>query len=800
MIAFYSLFNCTALYCSDPDVSGFQTRSRHRSILIHTLDMTETTDTFAARESVIDVLLVGNPNTGKTSVFNSLTGLRQKTGNYPGVTVEKKTGIVTGPDGDSLRLHDMPGMYSLTPKSLDDSIAREVLIGEADEDLDIRLIVVVADASNLNRNLYLVTQLIDLGIPVAVAMNMMDNAVSSGVHIDLDALSDQLKVPIVPVIASRQQGIDELSQMMFDQVGSNTRSSGSTVEATPGLSGSPEEATQGSPADAGPAPSGSESGRAIVSFAERFPRRRLLGGLLDEALSPAAAWFAEHTNLNEVAHTSEALRVTSSDQALQTWMEGRHDPSCKEDLKRIVEQTRGRLDEIQVPWRMLETILRYDQIDELYSKVVREERNAQASLSVRLDRVFTHRAAGPAIVLMVFALVFQSVFSWAEAPMALIEDGIGALGAFVYQFLPEGLLRNLLVDGVIAGVGAVLVFLPQILFLFFFLALLEDTGYMARVAFLMDRFMKSMGLSGHSVMPLLSSFACAIPGIMATRTISNWKDRLITIMIAPLMSCSARLPVYILLIGAFFPSMTILGVFTLQGLMLFAMYIFGIVVAIGAALVFKRFFMKDAVSTSFVMELPPYRRPSLKWVLLQMFERAKVFVTEAGQIILAISVVLWFLASYPQPDDFDSMSSRTRIQQSYAGQLGQLIEPAIEPLGFDWKVGIGLITSFVAREVLVSTMATIYNVEEADETSVDLRSALQNEVDPETGERVYTPLVAVALMVFFALACQCMATVAIVKRETNGWKWPIVMVLYMTALAYVGSFIVYQGGLLLGYG
>ncbi|MXY48002.1 MAG: ferrous iron transport protein B [Gemmatimonadetes bacterium] len=763
--------------------------------------MTETTGTSETRRSVIDVLLVGNPNTGKTSVFNSLTGLRQKTGNYPGVTVEKKTGIVTGPDGATLRLHDMPGMYSLTPKSLDDSIAREVLIGEAEEDLDIRLIVVVADASNLNRNLYLVTQLIDLGIPVAVAMNMMDNAVSSGVHIDLDALSEQLQVPIVPVVASRQQGIDELRRMMFDQIGPvdrDARPAGEAEDTSAGVArpaGSTEDAEADSTDTTRPAPPSPR-----VSFAERFPRRRLLGGLLDEALAPAAAWFGEHTNLNEVAQTSEALRVTSSDQALQTWMVGRQDPSCKEDLKRIVEQTRGRLDELQVPWRMLETILRYDQIDDLYSRVVREDRDVQDSLSVRLDRAFTHRIAGPVIVLAVFALVFQSIFSWAEAPMTLIEDGIAALGAFVYQFLPAGMLRDLLVDGVIAGVGAVLVFLPQILFLFFFLALLEDTGYMARVAFIMDRFMKSMGLSGHSVMPLLSSFACAIPGIMATRTIKNWKDRLITIMIAPLMSCSARLPVYILLIGAFFPSMTILGVFTLQGLMLFSMYIFGIVVAIGAALVFKRFFMRDAVPTSFVMELPPYRRPSLKWVLLQMFERARVFVTEAGQIILAISVVLWFLASYPQPDAYDDLSSRARIQQSYAGQLGQLIEPAIEPLGFDWKVGIGLITSFVAREVLVSTMATIYNVEEADETSVDLRSSLRSEVDPATGERVYTPLVAVSLMVFFALACQCMATVAIVKRETNGWKWPIVMVLYMTALAYVGSLVVYQGGLLLGYG
>ncbi len=742
--------------------------------------MTDTTETFAARESVSDVLLVGNPNTGKTSVFNSLTGLRQKTGNYPGVTVEKKTGIVTGPDGRTLRLHDLPGMYSLTPKSLDESIAREVLIGEADEDLNIQLILVVADASNLNRNLYLVTQLIDLGIPVALAMNMMDNAISSGVHIDMEALSDQLKVPIVPVIASRQHGIDQLRQMMFDLAGSPSSDSGSSNDA--------------------PEPAGSVSTSPTVSFAERFPRRRLLGGLLDEVLSSAADWFGDHTKLNGIAQTSEALRVTSSDQALKTWMEGSQDQSCKDDLKHIVERTRGQLDQMQVPWRMLETILRYDQIDELYSKFVREERKTETSLSVRLDRVFTHRVAGPVIVMALFALIFQSIFSWAETPMNVIEDGIGALGAYVYLLMPEGLLRNLLVDGVIAGVGAVLVFLPQILFLFFFLALLEDTGYMARVAFLMDRFMKSMGLSGHSVMPLLSSFACAIPGIMATRTISNWKDRLITIMIAPLMSCSARLPVYILLIGAFFPATSFLGVFSLAGLMLFSMYLLGIIAAIVAALVIKRFFMKDSVSTSFVMELPPYRRPSLKWVLLQMFERARVFVTDAGQIILAISVVLWFLASYPQPDDFESMSSRSRIQQSYAGQLGQLIEPAIEPLGFDWKVGIGLITSFVAREVLVSTMATIYNVEEADETSVDLRTALQSEVDPDTGERVYTPLVAVSLMVFFALACQCMATVAIVKRETNSWKWPIVMVLYMTALAYAGSFVVYQGGLLLGFG
>lgn len=742
--------------------------------------MVDKKETLATHESLYDVLLIGNPNTGKTSVFNSLTGLRQKTGNYPGVTVEKKTGIVTGPDNQRLRIHDLPGMYSLIPKSLDESIARKVLFGETDENLNIQLIIVVVDASNLNRNLYLVTQLIDLGIPVALVMNMMDNAISSGVHINQEELSRQLRVPIVPLVASRRQGINQLRQMMFDLT-------------------KPASHASGTPQETSAEPTGLASPPTTVSFAERFPRREMLGNQLDEALAPAAAWFGANTTLNRIAQTAEALRVISSNQALNTSLESCQDQACKDDLKRIVDRTRAQLDQVQVPWRMLETILRYDQIDQLCSKVIREEQNFESSLSIRLDRVFTHRVIGPAIVLAVFALIFQSIFSWAEAPMNIIEDGIGALGAYIHLLMPDGVLRDLIVDGIIAGVGAVLVFLPQILFLFFFLALLEDTGYMARVAFLMDRFMKSMGLSGHSVMPLLSSFACAIPGIMATRTISNWKERLITIMIAPLMSCSARLPVYILLIGTFFPAQYTLGIFGLPGLMLFSMYLLGLLTAIGAALVFKRLFMKNAVPTSFVMELPPYRRPSFRWVLLQMFERARIFVTDAGQIILAISIVLWCLASYPKPETYESMTPRVRIQQSYAGQLGQMIEPAIEPLGFDWKVGIGLITSFVAREVLVSTMATIYNVEEANETSVDLRSALQNEIDPETGHRVYTPLVAVSLMVFFALACQCMATVAIVKRETNSWRWPIIMVLYMTALAYIGSFFVYQGGLLLGF-
>lgn len=703
-----------------------------------------------------DVALIGNPNTGKTSIFNALTGLRQKIGNYPGVTVEKKTGTVLGSGGEQVRLHDLPGMYSLTPKSMDEKIARDVLMGEWDEQLDIRLVVVVADAANLNRNLYLVTQVIDLGIPVVVALNMMDSAKSEGVHIDVGALSEHLDVPIVPVVATRQHGLDLLRHEMFAQV---------TVPKTREKTGT-----------------------------------LTLDEALNASLTPIVDWLEEHTRLTAAAQTAEALRVVSSDLALESWMSDHYTEACKNDLKTATQSIRDHLEAKDISWRILEAKLRYEQIDDLYEQTVQENPEAGQSFSMRLDRVLTHRFAGPMIVLALFALIFQTIFSWAEGPMDAIEGGIGALGEYIVTRMPEGMLQSLIVDGIIAGVGAVLVFLPQILFLFFFLALLEDTGYMARVAFLMDRLMKGLGLSGRSVIPLLSSFACAIPGIMATRTIASWKERLVTIMIAPLMSCSARLPVYILMIGAFIPDTPVLGIFSLSGITLLAMYLLGIAGAIGAALVFKWFFMPDAPSTTFIMELPPYRRPSLRWVLLQMYERAKVFITDAGQIILAISIVLWFLASYPKSDDYDMVAARERIQQSYAGQLGHWIEPAIKPLGFDWKLGIGLITSFAAREVMVSTLATIYNVEKADETSVDLRTALQNETDPATGEPLYTPLVAISLMVFFVFACQCMATVAIVKRETNSWRWPIIMIAYMTILAYIASFAVYQGGRIFGFG
>ncbi len=738
--------------------------------------MTNITNPSINQNSFDDVLITGNPNTGKTSVFNSLTGLHQKTGNYPGVTVEKKMGMVTGSAGQKIRLHDLPGMYSLVSKSPDELIARKVLLNETDEKLNIRLIVVVVDASNLNRNLYLATQLIDLGLPILIAMNMIDNAKNHGFKIDFKKLSEQLGVAIVPIVASKSHGLKQLSEEIFDQVQS-------IKKQPPKLTDSPAESKE------------TKSTHLPGYFSNLFPQHKETGDLLDGALSPVVMWFRRYSNLNESGQHSEALRVISSEEALENWSALSSEKTSDGDLKTIINKTRAQLNRMQISWKMLETIMRYDKIDKICLKIISQNLKNETNPGMRLDKFLTHRFLGPVMALVIFYLIFQSIFTWAEKPMEMIEGSMGYLGSFVKFFIPDGLLQDLFVDGIIGGVGAILVFLPQIIFLFFFLALLEDTGYMARVAFLADRLMKSIGLSGYGVIPLLSSFACAIPGIMATRTVPNWKERIIIIMIAPLMSCSARLPVYILLIGTFFPSISILGIFSISGIILFSMYLFGIIVGIGVALVFKRIIKNNATSTSFVMELPPYRMPSLKWVLFQMFERAKIFVTDAGQIILAISIVIWFLVSFPKSDNHD----KSHLQQSYAGQIGTLIEPAIQPLGFDWKVGIGLITSFVAREVLVSTLATIYNVKEADETSVNLRIALQNETNVTTGKRVYTPLVAVSIMVFFALACQCMATVAIVKRETNSWRWPIIMVLYMTGLAYVSSFVVYQGGLLLGF-
>ncbi len=416
--------------------------------------------------------------------------------------------------------------------------------------------------------------------------------------------------------------------------------------------------------------------------------------------------------------------------------------------------------------------------------------------SERWDKILTHPWMGPAIFMAILYFIFQSIFTWASIPMDWIQAGIDNIAIFVLSNMSPGMLRDILVEGIIGGVGAIVIFLPQILILSFFLTVLEDTGYMARVAFMLDKSMTKMGLHGKSILPLMSAYACAIPGIMSTRTIDSWKERLVTILILPLMSCSARLPVYTLLISAFIPPITVGGYFNLQGLTLVVMYFLGTVTALILAKIFSRF-IKEKSSSSFVMELPPYRLPIARSVIRQVFIRGKLFLVNAGKIIMAISILLWFLASFPKVDA--SLTDVNPIHHSYAGKIGHAMEPVIRPLGFDWKIGIGLLTSFAAREVMVSTMATIYNVEDRGDETVNLREAMRNDVDVKTGVPVYTPLIALALMVFYVFAAQCMATFAIVRQETNSWKWPLFMIAYLTILAYTGAFIVYRGGLLLGY-
>jgi ferrous iron transport protein B len=702
------------------------------------------------------VALAGNPNVGKTSIFNRLTGLRQKVGNYPGVTVERKSGFLSGPGDQPVQVIDVPGLYSLNPASLDEEIACRVLSGRLDGEPAPDLVVVIVDASSLERNLYLVSQVLDLGVPTLVALNMVDEAEASGQTVDAERLGHELGIPVIPTVGSRGAGIDAL--------------------------------------------------KAAISGPLPVPPARpwsLHPAVEDKVSALAGRLVDEDPGLTAPQRFSQALRLLTN----QDGQVG--DGEWSEGFRSFLEETRQELDAAGVPWRQAEVVARYGYLTPLVQRVVARPDGSRKSLSDRLDAVLTHRIAGPVIFLAILALIFQSVFAWAVPFMDTIDAATAACGDWIRASLPAGPVRELLVDGVIAGVGAVVVFLPQILILFFFLGLLESTGYMARAAFIMDRIMKRVGLSGRSVVPLLSSFACAIPGIMAARTIDNQRDRLVTILVAPLMTCSARLPVYTLLIGAFIPPTRVFGFLGAQGLTLFLLYLLGILFAILAAWVIKRFVVRGEESL-FVMELPPYRLSLMRDVLWRMVERSRLFLTRAGTVILSISIVLWFLASYPQADPLPETDARTaaelatlegqhQLSQSVVGRLGKLVEPVIRPLGYDWKIGVALISSLAAREVAVSALATIYSVGDVDETSESLRERMRSDIDPRTGEHVFTPLVAVSLMIFYVLACQCMSTVAIVRRETGSWRWPLFLMGYMTALAWVAAFVTFQGGRLLGF-
>jgi ferrous iron transport protein B len=668
-------------------------------------------------KSKIIIALAGNPNAGKTTLFNALTGLKQKVANYPGVTVERKEGVWKSGE-QAARLIDLPGLYSLDVTSMDEQIAHDVLTGKVQNLPKPDAVIAVVDATNLERNLYLVTQLLEYKIPVVIALTMVDLAEKQSLEIDTAKLSRLLQIPVIAVKAGQKQGIAELSERTFEAAQTHS--------------------------------------------------------------VPVLPWLSEAEFFGS---EEEDIHLSLSDNAAAN--------------RKI--------------------FARYNFISDVYQETVKPLDTTTRGVSEKIDTVLTHKFFGLVILVGILLVLFQAIFSWAELPMSLLESGFGALGEFVKAQLPEGILADLITDGIIAGVGGVLVFLPQILLLFLFISILEDTGYMSRAAFLLDKLMSKFGLHGKAFLPLMSSFACAIPGIMATRTIENPRDRLATILIAPFMSCSARLPVYTLMIATFFAGQTFLGFISLGAVLMLAMYTLGIVTAIIVAFILKRTLLKSP-PPPFVMELPPYRLPNLRTVFQNMFTRAWLFVKRAGTVILAISVILWALSYFPRtstelfvpPGDTASVEEiqkakedfqqSEQLRNSYAGRLGHVIEPVIAPLGFDWKIGIALISSFAAREVLVSTLSIIYNVgKDANEESETLTQAIRDAKKAD-GSPVWTPLTALTLMVFFVLAMQCMSTIAIVRRETNSWGWTLFMVGYMTALAYLAAFLTYQGGKLLGFG
>lgn len=699
----------------------------------------------------INIALIGNPNTGKSSLFNALTGLNQKVGNFPGVTVDKLVGFYKIDEEHSARIIDLPGTYSLYPRSADEQIALQVLGSPANPDYP-EVIVVVVDATNLKRNLLLFSQILDLGIPCVLAVNMIDQAREQNLQIDIDGLADSIGIPVIAISARNNEGIPELKKAIEKQINEKVIVS---------------------------------SGTDIKQYApELIDEIRKIFEVQNDYI---AFELAHH--YHELAHLTEEKKNT---------------------LKALGEKYNFNANKAQAQ----ETIARFNHINELlFDNVYKPFDPVKESNSNKIDKWLTHRVGGLIIFFLVLFVVFQSIFTWSSYPMDLIESGFIGLENILSGIIPDGVVKNLFIGGILPGLSGVLVFIPQIAILFLFIAILEDTGYMARVTFMMDRVMKKFGLNGKSVVPLMSGIACAVPAIMSARTIENWKDRLITIMVTPLMSCSARLPVYTLLISIVVPSEKVFGFLNLQGLVLMAMYLLGFVAAIFSAYVMK-LIIKTKERSYFIMELPVYRMPRWSNIGITIFNKVKTFVTEAGKIILAVSIVLWFLASYAPGDamqnieakyaklekvdtlnkaDLNRLMNSEKLEASYAGHLGKLIEPSIRPLGYDWKIGIALITSFAAREVFVGTIATIYSVESEDGELETVREKLASAKNANTGEPTFTLAVSFSLMIFYAFAMQCMSTIAVVYRETKSWKWPAIQFVFMTVLAYVSALLVYQG-------
>jgi ferrous iron transport protein B len=691
----------------------------------------------------INVALIGNPNTGKTSVFNQLTGLNQQVGNYPGITVEKKIGFCKLPHGIKANILDLPGTYSLNASSMDESVVIELLLNKNDK-LYPDVAVVVTDVENLKRNLLIYTQIKDLEIPTILVINMADRMETKGITLDIPLLEEKLKTKIALISSRKGTGIEDLKNLIVSYKTIQHEACLNTFDIDP---------------------------EYFSSLQNLFPNQLLY-----------KLWLVitQDVNFSNLDRNEIRNAFTKS----------------HSELKRLQQK---------------ETIKRYQFINDVLKDGLKIDASMAKDIRAKLDRVLTHKVWGYVIFLGILFLIFQSIFSWSTIPMDFIDSTFASLSSWAAEELPSGILTDLLSQGIIPGIGGVIIFIPQIAFLFLFISILEESGYMSRVVFLMDKIMRRFGLSGKSVVPLISGTACAIPAIMATRNIENWKERLITILVTPFTTCSARLPVYAIIISLVIPSKRVLGILNLQGLTLMFLYVLGFATAILSAYILNKV-LKLETKTYFVVEMPSYKLPLFKNVGINVVEKTKAFIVGAGKIILAISVILWFLASYGPGKDFNEaeaiVKERTagkqlteiqveneiasqKLENSYIGLMGRAIEPAISPLGYDWKIGIALISSFAAREVFVGTLATIYSVGDSDNEAT-IKSKMQAEVSPSTGKKIFNFATGISLLLFYAFAMQCASTLAITKKETNSWKWPAMQLVFMSGLAYFVALISYQ--------
>ncbi|KGL61530.1 ferrous iron transport protein B [Polaribacter sp. Hel1_33_49] len=695
----------------------------------------------------IKVALIGNPNTGKTSLFNQLTGLNQKVGNYPGVTVDKKEGTSKLSSKQNAIITDLPGTYSINPTSIDESIVLKTLLKkDIKESPDV--ILVVADVENLKRNLLLFSQIKDLEIPTVLAINMVDQMHRKGISIDLSLLKKELNTEVILISARKNEGIKEVKE-------------------------------------------------AIIRCHVAAKASPLCG--VNHKIDPDYFNKLKEISPNYTLYELWLMVTQNNFPETITKEEKEKLLAFKQDVSKLKK------------YQHKETIYRYQEINKILKKTYIIDKTKATDLRGRLDKIFTHRIFGYVLFSLILLVIFQSIFDLASVPMDFIDATFAQLSDFTKSNLPSGVFTDLLTEGIIPGIGGVIIFIPQIAILFLFIAILEETGYMSRVVFLMDKIMRRFGMNGKSVIPLISGTACAIPAIMATRTISSWKERLITILVVPFTTCSARLPVYAILIALIIPDEKFFGFLNLQGLVLLSLYALGFLSAILAAYILHKT-LKVESKSFFVVEMPNYKLPSIKNVFFEVVEKTKAFVFGAGKIILALSIVLWFLASNGgsdyqnaeesviensdnqnlNEDEIQQKIASVKLENSYIGTLGKTIEPVIRPLGYDWKIGIALITSFAAREVFIGTLATIYSVEADDEDTTTIKQKMASEINPDTGKKRFNFPVGMSLMVFYAFAMQCMATFAIVKRETKTWKWPLIQLFGMALLAYISSFLTYQ--------